>query len=364
MQVPRIEYMFWAKTRARVQYDLAASGVPLASPEDYGAQAEDLCAAEMGPYGHPKLIQALARRYGASEASVVPVPGASMGNYLALVAAIDRGDKLLVERPNYECLPRAAEFFGAAVEWFDRVESRRWAPDLHQVEDGLRGGARAVLLSNLHNPSGMRLTSDEVAALADMTGRAGASLIIDEVYLDYLHINRGGAPNTAASLAPHIIATSSLTKVYGLGGLRAGWLMASPEMAERVRRAMDHLMVNNSSVSMNLAIRALENMSALEARTRWMYEQGRPVVQTWLDARDDPGCSEDDGAVFVFINLGPGVDDWRLMERLVEQYSVAVVPGTFFGCPGHIRVSFTLPPDPLREALDRLGRAIDEARRS
>jgi aspartate/methionine/tyrosine aminotransferase len=364
MQVPRIEYMYWAKTRVRVKYDLAASGVPLACPEDYGARAEDLCAAERGPYGHPKLIEALALRYGVSEASVVPVPGASMGNYLALVAAVDRGDELLVERPNYECLPRAAEFFGAAVEWFDRIESRRWAPDLQQVEEGLRRGAGAVLLSNLHNPSGMRLKSDELVALADMTARAGASLIIDEVYLDYLHVNRGGAPSTAASLAPHIIATSSLTKVYGLGGLRAGWLIATPEAAERVRRAMDYLMVNNSSVSMNLAIRALENMSALEARTRRMYERGRPVVRSWLDACDDLRCWGDDGAVFVLVDLGAGVDDWRLTERLIERYDVAVVPGTFFGCPGHIRVSFTLPPDPLREALDRVRRAIDEARQS
>jgi aspartate/methionine/tyrosine aminotransferase len=194
-----------------------------------------------------------------------------------------------------------------------------------------------------------------------MTDRAGAWLIIDEVYLDYMHANRGGELRTAASLGPHVIATSSLTKVYGLGGLRAGWLMSSPEITERVRDAMDHMMVNNASPSMNLAIRALENADRLCDRTRRIYETGRPIVERWLRSRPDLTCAGDDGAVFVFITLPDGVDDRHVLELLVSKYDTVVVPGSFFGAPGHIRVSFILPESDQTEALDRLGRAIDQA---
>jgi len=364
MKVPRVEYMYWAKTVPRVTYNLAGSGAPNAAPEEYGAEPQDLSAEELGPYGHPQLVAALAARYGVGESSLVLVPGASMGNYLALVAALEPGDTVLLEAPNYECLPRAVELFGGRVELFERHPSQRWAPDLTTIEDGLRRGARAVLISNLHNPSGLRLEDRDLNALLDLTDRHGATLIIDEVYLDYLHVNKGAKLHTAASLGPHLITTNSLTKVYGLGGLRAGWLMAAPETAERVCRAMDHLVVNNASPSMNLAIRALGHIKRLEARTRRLYQQGWPVTRQWLEARPDLSCPGNDGALFVFVNLGPGLDAQRLLDRLVQAHDTLVAPGRFFGRPDYVRVSFALPPEQLREALSRLGQAIDETRRS
>jgi hypothetical protein len=356
--------MYWTKTLPRVTYNLSSSSAPPASPEDFGAKPEDLSAAELGPYGHPELIAALAERYAVPAESVVPVPGASMGVYLALVASLERGDTVLVEAPTYETLPRQIEYVGGRAEWFARQESRHWSPDLSAVEAGLRRGARAVLLNNLHNPSGLRLADEDLAELVELTDRYGATLIVDEVYLDYAYINLGGRPCTAATLGPHVVATSSLTKAFGLGGLRAGWLFAAPEIAERVRRAMDHTTVNNSSPSMNLAIRALANIERLEARTRRFYELGRPVIRDWLESRPDLSCAGNDGALFVFVNLGPELDAQRLVDLLADKYDTLVVPGRFFDSPHHIRMSFALEPARLREALDRLAAAIDEARKT
>lgn len=352
--------MHWAKTIPEVAYNLSCSGVPPVAPEDFGAQPEDLSAIQLGPYGHPELIELLARRYSAPTDCVVPVPGTSMGNFLALVATIERNDTVLLERPHYQCLSGAIRMFGAQTEFFERNDRDHYAPNAQQIEDGLGRGARAVLISNLHNPTGLRLTDSVLQDLVELTDRHNAALIIDEVYLDYPCVTRGAARMTAATLAPHVVTTSSLTKVYGLGGLRAGWLIANPRRAECVRRAMDHLTVNNAAPSMNLAVRALGNIHRLEERTKDLYRAGWPVVTEWLGSRPDLGCAGNDGATFVFVDLGRDIDAQRLLDLLVRKYDTLVTPGGFFDRPHHVRISFHLAPDRLREALDRIGQAIDE----
>lgn len=363
MNVPRVEYMYWAKTSPRVKYDLSSSGVPDVAPEEYGARPGDLSAGELGPYGHPELIQLVAERYGVAEDNVVLVPGTSTGVYLALSTSIERRDTVLVESPAYDLLFRSAQFFGAEFEFVPRLDDEGYAPDLDAVERGLRNGSRAVLLSDLHNPSGRALGENIRKDLVELTARHDAYLIIDEVYGDYAHVNCGRPLRTAASLAPHVITTSSLTKVYGLGGLRTGWLLAEPSVADRARNVMDHLSVNNSAPGMNLAIRAFRNMDRLVARTHGRYERGWPVVRQWLADRPDVSCTGNDGATFVFLNLGPEVETQRILDLALSRYETKFVPGRFFDRPHHLRLGFCLPPDDLREALSRLGECIDEVGR-
>ncbi len=360
MNIPRIEYMYWAKNRPAATYNLAVSGVPDVVPEDYGAQPEDLGNGVRGPYGDPRLIEAIAARYSVDPAGVVPLPGTSMANFVAVAANIERGDTVLVELPTYECLPRAVEFFGGCVRTFDRREDARYAPDLQQVEVGLRAGARAVMVSDLHNPSGLRLSESDRQALVNLTLRYGAALIIDEVYLDAAYL-AGRAPlHTAATLGPHITVTNSLTKVYGLGPVRAGWLIGSPQVAERARNACDYLMVNNASTSMNLGARALSNIARLEQRSRKIHAAAWPILHEWLERRPHLRCTGNDGAVFVLIRLPDGLNAAPFVDHLVRWHDTLVVPGSFFQLPGHIRLGFAVEPELLREGLSRFDAAVSE----
>ena len=363
MIVPRVEYMYWAKTAPAATYNLAMSGMPHVPPDEYGARPEDLNGGKHHPYGDPRLIEAIAERYGVDPAGVVLLPGTSLANFVALAANLERGATVLVETPVYDCIPRTVEFFGCQTRHVERRAGDRFQPDLQQVEDGLQDGAAAVFLTDLHNPSGLRLTDDTLRELADLTARHGAALIIDEVYRDALHICGGEPLRTAASLAPHVTTTNSLTKVYGLGRLRAGWLIAEPQVAERARNAGDCLMVVNPSPTMNLAVRAFANVARLEERSRNIHARGWAVVRDWLAGHPDITCPGNEGTIFVWLNLSERIDARRLVERLVEKYDTLVVPGHFFGCPHHVRLGFGREPELVREGLDRLDKALADCRR-
>lgn len=351
-------YMAWAKTHGRARYELTASGLPVADLRDFGADALPLNLVEPGPYGEPDLIDAVGALRGVAPPGVLPVMGTSTANFIALACAASPGQTVLLETPRYDPLSRAARVLGLRVEAFERLPARRYRPDLEAVEQGLRRGARAVVLTNLHNPSGLMCPDDDLAALARLAADRHAYLIVDEVYLDYAVINRAASRVRAVELGEHVIVTDSLTKVYGLGPLRAGWIIADPRVIERARQVLDVLNVVNPVVSARLACRALEHLDRLAERCRRAHQASYPPFAAWLESQHDLGGCGHDGALFSWVRLPEGVRSERLAQVLAADYDTQVVPGMFFGADDHIRIGFGLPPPDLAEGLARLAEAV------
>jgi len=228
-------YLHWAKTHPPARFELTVSGAPRVSAQEFGIRSNDVDTIVQGTYGHPELIARIAALHGVAPATVLPVPGASMANFIALACAVGRGKRVAIESPAYEPLLRTAEFLGLEILRFERDPRNGLAPDVDQVATALRAGARAVVMTDLHNPSGRLCPADVMQAVAARCAEHGAYVIVDEVYRDFAHINRGIPRATASLLGPNVIVTNSLTKAYGLGGLRAGWLVAAPELMERAR---------------------------------------------------------------------------------------------------------------------------------
>lgn len=363
MGVREVEFLKWAKLHRRCRFEMAGSGMLAPRPEDFDAQTASLPLEEHGRYGRPALIQAIAHRYGEPPERVLPVAGTSTANFMALACAANPGDRVLIEQPAYEPLPRVAEFLHLQPVPLRRPAGNRFIPDVDSVSGGLAGGARAVVISNLHNPSGLCCPQDVLHTIAELCGRRHATLIVDEVYLDFAHVNRGCARSTAANLGDHVIATSSLTKVYGLGSLRAGWLLANPETIEQARRVMDHIMVVNAAPAEALAVQALRAIDRLAERTRRLYYANYPVLRDWLASRDDLISYGNDGALFEFVGVAGVADTRPLCELLAKQYETQIVPGHFFGAPDHVRIGFALENDALKEGLSRLSEGLDRFRR-
>ncbi len=360
MKACDLTYMAWAKTHQPARFELTASGVPAASLGDFDGLAEPISLETEGPYGRPDLIQALARLREVDPAWILPTTGASSANLIALACVARRGDRVLLETPVYDPLPRAACFLGLHPVFFPRHAQGRFCPDFAAIQRGLADGAKAVFITNLHNPSGLQCRPADLQALADATAEHDAFLIVDEVYLDYAHLESRADRPLAARLGEHVITTDSLTKVYGLGGLRAGWIIARPEFIGRATGVVDLLNVNDSVVSAQIATRALASIDALARRTRRLHGQTYPIFSSWLRSRPDLSSPGNDGALFSWVRLPGGITAECLCETLASRFETNLVSGSFFGSSRHVRIGFGLPAEDLREGLSRVGQAIDE----
>jgi hypothetical protein len=352
------EYLRWAKTRPPARFDLTSSGAPYLPLRELSVTIDDLEISGTGAYGYPPLQQAIASRYHVDETCVVAAMGASMANYLALAAIVQPGDEVLIEHPTYEPLIAAARYLGATVRHFSRRAEGGFRLHPGEVERAITPRTRAVVITDLHNPSSALADVDAVREIGELAARVGARVIVDEVYLDAVW---EPAPRTAFHLGERFISTNSLTKVYGLNGLRCGWVLAEPALAERMWRLTE--LFNNIGVhaAERLSLAAFQNLDAIAARSRTLLDANAAALNTFYAAHPQLRAMEHARGTVSFPRVVDGDAD-ALCALLAERYETAVVPGRFFGMPDHIRIGLGIEPATFTEGLDRLGRALRDLR--
>jgi len=347
-------YMRWAKEHAAARYNLANSGLLACGPGDLAFTLEDVLINGSAPDGHPPLLKAVGARYGVEPERVVPAAGTSGANFLALAALVEPGDEVLVERPTYEPVLAALRALGARIRRFERRSEDGWRPDPGSLRAALAGGrVRLVVLINPHNPTGVLLERDEVAEIARLAEAAGAFLLVDEVYRD---IWLEDAPPSHVHLGPHVLASNSLTKSYGLSGLRCGWVLCGTrDLADRLRLARDFMEAVGSLPSDGLALAAFRQIEHLEARARGLLEPNLQLVRAflaehaeWLD------CVLPRRTLMAFPRLRKEEDAQPLHDWLRER-ETSIVPGRFFEYPGFFRLGFAVRTEDVAAGLEHLG---------
>jgi aspartate/methionine/tyrosine aminotransferase len=351
------EYMEWAKTRSQARFNLASSGVAELPLAELPVRLEDLELTGPSFYGYPPLQERLARKAGVDPDCVVAATGTSMANHLALAAFLQPGDEALVEEPTYGPLVDAASYLGAEVRRFPRRAERAFAVDPRDVEKALTPRTRLVVLSNLHNPSNALAGEETLREVGELAGHAGARVLVDEVYLDALFDR---APRSAFRLDPErFVVTGSLTKAYGLSGLRCGWILADPASARRIWRLNDLFGSVPAHPAERLSIVALDHLAPIAARAGRLLEANRKTLQRFFDGRPELEVPALQHGMIAFPRLRVGSVD-ALAALLRDKYETTVVPGRFFGRPEHFRVSYGCRPETLAGGLERLGAALEE----
>jgi aspartate/methionine/tyrosine aminotransferase len=355
-RVKRSEYIEWAKTRSQAKFNLATSGVIHYPISELGATIEDIELSGPSWYGYEPLQRALATKCQVAPENVVAATGTSMANYLAMAAIIEPGDEVVVERPAYDPLVSAAAFLGASVKRFERRFEDGFRIDPAEVERAVSNRTRLVVITNLHNPSSVLVDNDTLAEVGDIARRVGARVLVDEVYLETLFDQ---SPRSAFHLGSEFVTTSSLTKAFGLSGLRCGWILAEPELATRIWRVNDLFGNVPAHSAERLSVIALKNLAQIAGRARALLERNRPLLDQFLDSREDLETIRPGYGTVVAPKLRSGrVDELCLLLR--EKYETSVVPGSFFEMPDHVRIGITCDPEMLAGGLERLGDALDE----
>jgi aspartate/methionine/tyrosine aminotransferase len=350
------EYMAWAKTSSHARFNLATSGLANVRLEELDVRLQDLELTREGGYGYKPLQNAIADRLGVGCDSIVTAIGTSLANHLAMAAVLKPGDEVLIERPTYEPLLALAQYLGARVKRFDRRFESGFRVQPEEVERNLTPGTRLIVLTNMHNPTGVLIPQETLRAVGELARRTKARVLVDEVYLEALFADR---PQTAFRLGPEFVTTSSLTKAFGLSGLRCGWIVAEPELAQRIWDLNDLFGVMPAHPAERLSVIAFAQLAEIGARAEALLKSNRARVYDFLDSRPDLEAVRPEFGTIVFPRLKQG-SVATLSRLLREKYETSVVPGSFFEMPNHFRVGFGNDPEVLKEGLVRLGAALDE----
>ncbi len=356
MRAIQSEYMHWAKNQTTARFHLGGSEVAHFRMDRLELELADLEMDGASYYRYEPLRRAIAAKEGVAADMVVMADGTSMANFLAMAALIEPGDDVLAEHPAYEPMTAAAAFLGARLTSFERRWQDGFALDPDAIERALTPATRLILLTNLHNPSGVLAGEPELRRIGQLAEAVGARILVDEVYLDSAFAD---SPRSCAHLGPSFISTSSLTKVYGLSGLRCGWILAEPALAEKMWRLNELFGVAQAHQAERLGCIALANLGDIAAGTRELLERNHALANAFLASRDDLDCLPVSTGITIFPRRRGGDAD-RLHAVLRGKYETSIVPGRWFGAPDHFRIGLGLASDMVAGGLERIGAALDE----
>jgi aspartate/methionine/tyrosine aminotransferase len=352
-----------------VRYNLSESGVhPLKLGELMalaGRDVRELADVELNypqANGTRDLRRTIAAYYPrAGEDNVLVTTGAVEANYLVVQTLLEPGDEAVVMRPNYLQVWGVARNRGVAVRDFDLVEANGWAPDLEQLAAAVTPRTKLVAVCNPNNPTGRILTAAEMAAIVSIAARAGAWILADEVY--------AGAERETDVVTPSfhgmydkVLAVGSMSKAYGLPGLRTGWVVGPVAVLDDMWALHDYITITGTMLSDKLATIALSPQvrPRILARTRGLIRAGYPVLQEWAAQHGNTiQLYPSQAAAIAFMRYNRKINSSRLVERLRDEKSVLIVPGDHFGHDHHLRISFGLPHDYLRAGLERISQMLE-----
>jgi aspartate/methionine/tyrosine aminotransferase len=349
----------------QVEYNLSESGVRPLTPREL---LEDTAALESlldqrlvytQSNGTPALRRAVAAQHaGASEDHVQVTNGGSEANYLVAWRLIEPGDDVVMLVPNYMQTWGLARAFGATVREWPLVpdgKQGRWTADVAALDTLVGPRTKLIVLCTPNNPTGARLTEEELDAVARAAARHGAWVLSDEVY-------RGAELDGVESPSmwgryDRTIVTAGLSKAYGLPGLRIGWIVGPPDFVASSWAYHDYTTIAPGALSDLLARAALEpgRRARLLERTRGILRQNLPLVEGWLQDHA-PGFSwmRPEAGAILYVQYHYRMNSTALVTELRETRSVLLVPGDHFGMDGYLRLGYGEPPDYLRAGLDRL----------
>ncbi len=345
----------------RVKYDLSESGVEAMTLDEATRDARELMRTKLGyaeGVGRERtrgLVAAFHDDAGAE--NVVITTGTSEANFLAITTLVSAGDEVVIVMPNYMQLHGLATGLGARVREVWLREERGWTVDLDALAASVNAKTKLICVCTPNNPTGQALTRAEIQRVVEIADRHGAWILADEVY-------RGAelSGDESASFSgrgERVMVSGGLSKVYGLPGLRIGWLVAPQERVQAALELKDYTTIAPATISEILAEVALERRPRLLERARFLLDERWPALEEWAatHSRELHWTPPQAGAICFFSYRFP-IDSMALVDRLIGEYSTMVVPGTQFRAERHLRIGFGMEPRLLRAGLAAIDRLL------
>jgi aspartate/methionine/tyrosine aminotransferase len=298
------DYMHWSKTQSGARFNLATSGVAPFPLRELPLDLEKLEINGGNSYGYAPLQEAIAVHHGVDPECVVESTGTSMANHLAMAAIIEPDDEVLIEHPAYGPILDVAQYLQAKVKRFPRTDETGWAVDPNEIRRRVTAKTRLIVITNLHNPTSVLTPDSVLREIGDIARGIGALVLVDEVYLDAVY---EGTPRTSFHIGPEFVVTSSLTKVYGVSGLRCGWILARPDLAWKMRRLNDLYSATAVYPGELLSVVAFQQLDLLRETGRRILEADRKLLRDFLAQQPSVSAVPTDWGTTSFVRLSRAV---------------------------------------------------------
>jgi len=347
----------------RIRYNLSESSIADLKLSDTGLALPDLTlfyGEHRGDAGLRRLIAA--RDEGLSPGDVLVTAGAAGALFIIATALLSERDHLVVVRPNYATNIETPKAIGCAISYVDLVFEDGFKVDVGRVAAALRPNTRYVSLTCPHNPTGTMMSRADLDALVALAERHGCRLLVDETYRD---LSYGETLPAAASLSERAISVSSLSKAYGIPGIRVGWLVTrDAALYETFLSAKEQIGICGSVIDEAVARAMLERRGPFLAGLLPEMARRRDMVQAWIDGEPLADWVRPQGGVVGFPRLAVA-DDFdldRFYARLLEKHGTYVGPGHWFDMPKrYFRVGFGWPTAAeLQNGLAAISAALRE----
>jgi len=349
-------YMHWAKTHFHAKYNLAMSGMMNYPLSSLPVNMNDLTITGQSFYGYEPLCNEIGKRSGVGRDNIYTTIGTSFANYIVMAALFEPDDEVIIEHPAYELLLSTAEHIGYSIKRCHRRPENNFNIDPDEIRTIITPKTKLIVLTNLHNPTSVYADDSVLQNIGLIGKQAGAHVCVDEVYLDAMFEQ---SPRSSFHLDENIIITNSLTKIYGLSGLRCGWVLAQPAIVQKLWRLTDLMYVNHVHLAEQLSAAAFKHLDQIQLWARGILETNRCTLNAFLDERDDLDCIRPGYGTVVFPRLKNG-DVEKLSDLLNNKYNTAITPGRFFEMPHHFRIGLGSNPEEFSIGIANLKKVLDE----
>ena len=351
-----------------VDFDLGSSGVEDYSLADLrpmlGIEQDDLDRIvfhDSQTLGGVRLRQAIADQSGGGDPErVMATHGSSEANFLLMNALLRPGDEVVVTDPCYPQLFLVAEALGCRLVKVPLRPERGFRPDVDEIRDAVTSATRMVVINFPHNPTGASVDPEGQQGIVEACDRAGSYLVWDNAF-GAITYDAPPLPE-ATALYERALSMGTLSKTYGLPGLRVGWCLAAPAVLQEMIRFRDYITLHLSPLVEMIASRAIEESERLIGPRREQCRRNLEILAAWCDARPRAlAWSRPRGGSCIFPRLLEVADVEAFCHRLAREHRVMLVPGNCFGHPRHVRLGFGGPTASFVAGLERLGPVLDEA---
>ena len=346
------EYQF------EVDYEIGESGTKFLTVKELDIDLNNVELRYGYHVGHPSLRKEIAKLYGGNNLDNVAVTtGASEANFAIIAHLVGPKDHIIVEHPTYPSLYQVARSLGRDLTLFKLDWDNEFRPDMDKLRKLVKSNTKLISLTHPNNPTGSVITEAEIREAIEIAEDAGAYLMLDETYRNLMFDT---PPPLAASMSPNAISLTSMSKTWGLPGIRIGWAVADRPIIEAIIAVREQITICNSAIGEAIAKEVLHKKDEVLAIIMKAVRTNFKIVKDWMDSQDWLEWIEPKSGVIGAPRLRKGGSTDELCELLVTKYRTFTVPGSRMEMDGYFRLGFGGEQEELVKGLKQLGKALKE----